>query len=235
MALDVYVGTMTRYYRRDWETVGQRWAREQGTKYGVIRPGGAPPSPSAEQIKEAVTTWCAAMTDALAPHGFGPVNWDEDDHQPYFTDRPGWVAYCALLVWAAHSEHPDLPLPNIPPESWADDPAYQRSTKSEFKTRFRTILEAQLWVPSDFPFVFGFPTLASEKASYIGSIFTLKKQLDDLDARTSDQLQQLKAPGSQIRKPNGRSLVEEAHAGLKIFRNLANQACEHRLPLLLDF
>jgi hypothetical protein len=36
MGLDVYVGSLTRYYARDWETIVQKWGRESGTRVEVL-------------------------------------------------------------------------------------------------------------------------------------------------------------------------------------------------------
>ena len=38
MAVDLYVGTLTRYYTRQWENVVQKMAREQGLKYQLVTP-----------------------------------------------------------------------------------------------------------------------------------------------------------------------------------------------------
>jgi hypothetical protein len=255
VAFDVYVGTMTRFYSREWENVVQRMAREQGTQYKMVFAGEEPePPPAADHIREAVANWCEALSIGLQPHGLGPCTWDEDDSMPYFTDRPSWEGYAALLVWAAHSEHPDLPIPAGVPRSWADDPAYQRSTVRKFKSRYETLLEPELWLPTTFPFIFEAPTLVSEKGR-IGSVFTLKEQLDELHQQTSAKLKERKQaeheerpapkkPGVIARLLRGRSphleakepaLVEAAIFGLSIFRDLASKACEHRLPMLLHF
>ena len=37
MALDVYVGSLTRYYAGDWENVSERTARERGTQFRIGR------------------------------------------------------------------------------------------------------------------------------------------------------------------------------------------------------
>jgi hypothetical protein len=37
MGLDVYVGSLTRYYARDWETVIQKHARETGMPLEIVR------------------------------------------------------------------------------------------------------------------------------------------------------------------------------------------------------
>jgi hypothetical protein len=87
---------MTRFYRRDWDNVAQRMAREQGMQYKMIYAGGDPePPPAADEIRLGVAGWCEALSRALQPHGFGTVAWDEGDEMPYFTDRPGWEGYRA--------------------------------------------------------------------------------------------------------------------------------------------
>lgn len=208
----------------------------------------------AEELRDIVTTWCEVLTTALQPHGVDSIAWDEGDHVPYFTDRPGWEGYSALLVWAAHAEHPDLPMPVEVPESWVDDPAFVRSTTGEFRSRYGTILRAELWLPAEFPFVFEGPTLVSEKGA-VGSVFTLKQQLDDLHQQTAASLEELKRtakngegpankqgfPGGLFSRkektpePEQPGFAEVAELGLSMFRDLAAKACEHRLPILLHF
>ena len=256
MAFDVYVGTLTRFYRREWENAAQRMAREEGMIYNMIYAGGEPePPPEAEELREAVQGWCDAMNRGMQPHGIGTIGWDESDERPYFTDRPSWDGYSGLLIWAAHAEHPDLPLPDEVPESWVEDPAFQRSTVREFKSKYRTILEPELWLPTEFPFIFNAPSLVSENAC-IGSVFTLKQQLDELHSQTATQLQELIAAnnisetepkksgilGGLFRRKNREpkkqakpGVAEVVEFGLSVFRELAAKACEHRLPMLLHY
>src|SRR5882724_7787963 len=102
MAFDAHVGTLTRFYRREWENVAQRMARTQGLKYEKIYAGGKPEDPpAADEIRQAVTDWCSALTSGLKGHGVEAVSWDERDDQPYFTERPGYDGYGAMLLWAA--------------------------------------------------------------------------------------------------------------------------------------
>ena len=37
MGLDIYVGSLTRYYAREWESIAQQAAREMGVEFQVIR------------------------------------------------------------------------------------------------------------------------------------------------------------------------------------------------------
>ena len=241
MAFDVYVGTMTRYYRHEWENVTQKWAREQGMKYHKVSPGSnkAQPPAAASMIQGAVRNWCAGLTKALQPHGVGPLQWDEGENQPYFTDRPGWEGYSALLLWTAYSEHSDMVPPTELPESWADDPAFIRSTSPEFKSMYNSILLPMLWLPVEFTLIFSSPTLVSEEPARIGSTFSLRDQLDQVHSKTSARLKNLKAAeenrGDAGRENKPARLATEAEFSLDVFRNLAAKACEHRLPILLDF
>ena len=253
MAFDVYVGTMTRFYRQEWENAAQRMCREQGIEYRMIHIGGdAEPPPSAAEIREAIGQWWRNMTNALSAQRCGTFQWNEGDNQPYFTARPAWDGYHALLVWTAHAEHRWLPLPPNIPDPWSQDAAFQRSTRPGSYSRFRTILSPQMWLPVDFPFTFEGPTLASSNPTHIGSVFTLKRELDEVHRRTSQRLNALKnSPEGESEKrglfarlfcrpappldPSKPKLAEAADRGLQIFRDLAAKACEHRLPLLLSF
>ena len=42
MGMDLYAGTLTRYYAHNWKTVGQQWAEENGYGFHRITPDGAP-------------------------------------------------------------------------------------------------------------------------------------------------------------------------------------------------
>jgi hypothetical protein len=256
MAFDVYVGTMTRYYRREWENVVQRMAREQGIKYNMIYAGGEPPPPPpAEEIQLAVSAWSHMLSEGLKSLEVGAISWDESDRQPYFSDRPGWPGYTGLLLWAAYAENPDLPLPAALPESWIDDPAYQKSTDEGFTSRYLQILRAQLWIPADFNAVADGPDLCQNKTC-IGSTFELKRQLDELRNETDIRLQDEMSKPEQSPQPEVKSggmlrrffakpsptvatdgirLAAAAASGLTIFQDLASKACEHRLPILLNY
>jgi hypothetical protein len=267
VAFDIYAGTLTRYYRRDWENIMQRTAREQGMQYQMVFAGGETPPPAAEEVRAGVTGWCQALTNALQPHGWGPVRWDESDAQPYFTDRPGWEGYTALLLWASHVEFPDLPLPEKLSDDWADDPAFKRASSRDHRSKFHTILVPQMWLPVEFPGVFEGPTLSSETPVSIGSTFTLRDQLDalwsesgaklaKLSGQTPGETEQPRSSSPAPKKPGllgrlfGRApdpapprpaereepgLAHAAHHGFEIWRNAARHACEHRVPILLDY
>ncbi len=42
MGLDIYAGTLTRYYSHNWKTIVQQWAEENGYTFNRITPDGEP-------------------------------------------------------------------------------------------------------------------------------------------------------------------------------------------------
>ena len=67
MGLDIYAGTLTRYYSHNWKTVVQQWA--------------------------------------------------EDNEKPYYTDKPDWDAFGAMLLVAACHTYGE-PVPPTVEKDW---------------------------------------------------------------------------------------------------------------------
>ena len=122
MGLDVYVGSLTRYNSGDWELIAQKVAREMGVPFQVIRPDGEtseaiPP----DETKRVIFEWRNSISKALGTL----LDWDESPHSPYFTDKPDFDGYMALLLWAACAEQ-SVPPPRWLPEDLSKDSAYAR-------------------------------------------------------------------------------------------------------------
>lgn len=101
MGLDIYAGTLTRYYSHNWKTVTQQFAEANGINFQTIR--SKPDTDeelSVDEIKIAVTQWRDNIIDGL---NLNPKPlWNEDlDVTPYYTDKPGWDALSALLLYIA--------------------------------------------------------------------------------------------------------------------------------------
>ena len=87
MGLDIYAGTLTRYYSHNWKTVVQQWAEENGYTFNRITPDGEPADNEEElspaEIQAAVEDWrdqiLAAISQPNQPH-YTP--WPEDNERP---------------------------------------------------------------------------------------------------------------------------------------------------------
>jgi hypothetical protein len=235
MGLDVYVGSLTRYYCGDWETLVQRWARETGHTVQVVRP---PSDADAEPIdpleaRELVLAWRDALSTALQAHGGPALAWDEGPDAPYFTDKPAWDCYRALVVWAAHDEHPGVALPAIAPDDCAATEPVRAAL--EHGTRYpQLVLGAELWLPQEFDYTFETQDAAG-RSVMMGSAPLLLAQLRELNERTwradRDTVTAWRRAGAEVGAP----LETSAQLAYAVFHDLALQATVHQLPMKLDY
>jgi hypothetical protein len=236
MGLDIYVGSFTRYYAGDWETVVQQYGREQGDPVEVVRPT-APSDAITDpaQIRAAIVDWRDQVNAALGDQIAQPLDWDESASAPYFTDKPAWDPFTSLLVWTAYAEHPDLRRPTAFVEDYAADPAYQRSVDPEFKTAyFQLMREIEVWLPCDFPFTFRANDPAGNTIAF-GSSVRLVDQLESLNRRTwnagEDAIAQWRLDGAEYQAP----LELGAKFAFAVLLALARDAVAHRLIMKLDY
>lgn len=244
MGLDVYVGSLTRYFSRDWKTILQQWAESgKGPPVEVVRQNEADAVTDPEQLRPAVVAWRESLNRGLAPHLRSPLDWDEHGQTPYFTDKPAWSCWGALVLWAAYSEHPDLLPPRANPLSlpdrstgdWHRDPAYRRSTTDGFATRYGQLIDdVEVWLPAEFSFTFEARWITGKTIRF-GSCHLLVAQLEALNASTwkvtAAKSEQWKREGAEFDAP----LETSARFAFAVTRWLADRAVEHRLPMLLDY
>jgi hypothetical protein len=235
MSFDVYVGTFTRYITGDWENAGQQDAREQGIPYQLIRADETEEAPPpTEDVRAAVESWLDGINQGLKNHLPSPLDWDESERSPYFTERPGWAAYAALLLHAAYTDHPEMARPEKLPEEWGEDAAYKASTADESDTQYPALLAANLWLPGEFEFMFGVEDLGGNERA-IASCAALLSELRELNARTFALTDEALRSIRTEPIPRDAGLDDLAKAGLAHFIGLAGDAVNHQLPMMLDY
>jgi hypothetical protein len=212
VGLDVYVGSLTRYYVEGSADVVDRIARHQGLP--VTDGLGAE-----EVIRAAVVRWRDGLTRWLGDRLPGPLDWDESGPAPCFTDKPGWDGYGGALLLAAHDEHPELPPPAVVSADWPDDPAYQAASAPGAGSRYAQLLTPDLWLPCRFDFTVRTRDLTGEEVE-LGSSVALLDQLRLLSAR---------------HHLDGDPLSAAASSGLSVLLQLAERSVAHRVPMMLDF
>ena len=221
MGLDVYVGSLTRYYVESSADVVERIARHQGMEVSAGQD-------AEEVIRAAVVGWRDGLSRWLGDRLDGPLEWDESGPAPCFTDKPGWDGYGGTLLLAAHDEHPELPAPAQVSADWPDDPAYQAASAPGAGSRYHQLLTPELWLPCRFAFTVRTQDITGEEVE-LGSSMALLDQLEllstryRLDGRPPD-------PAA-----DGHSLSAAAGTGLAVLRRLAERSVINRLPMKLDF
>ena len=221
MGLDVYVGSLTRYYVEGSADVVERIARHRGI---AVSDG----QDAEEVIRAAVVGWRDGLSRWLSDRLDGPLDWDESGPAPCFTDKPGWDGYGGTLLLAAHDEHPELPVPAQVSADWPDDPAYQAASAPGAGSRYHQLLTPELWLPCRFAFTVRTQDITGEEVQ-LGSSVALLDQLELLSARYHLD--------GQPPEPStdGHSLSAAAGGGLAVLRRLAERSVSFRVPMKLDF
>lgn len=232
MGLDIYVGSLTRYYCRDWESAVQRLGRDMGIAVKVIAPSRdhAPP-PTADEARSIISPWMQKLRQSAAKSGITVREWDEHTND-YFTDKPAWDCYDALRLWAARDEHPAGFLSRLRPARGIDaDPSLKKSVALASNGRYHQIVSgAEFWLPIEQNVVFNSvdPTMNPTR---FGSTICLQQQLRLLNERTwrSNAM----AATSGEREPT--SMADKARSAWQILTSLVDQACAYSLPMKLDY
>jgi hypothetical protein len=221
VGLDVYVGSLSRYYMEGPSDVVERIARHQGVPFGDGED-------AEEVVRAAVVNWRAGLNRWLGDRLPGPLDWDESGPAACFTDKPGWDGYGGTLLLAAHDEHPELPPPTTVSADWPDDLAYQASSARGAGSRYQQLLTPELWLPCRFEFTVRVQDLTGEEVE-VGSSLALLDQLELLKLRYRLDGQRVEVAG------DGHSLSAAAGTGLHVLLRLAERSVRHRLPMKLDF
>ena len=235
MGLDIYVGPLTRYYLGDWKLSTQGWAESIGIPFSVLRGSEGPEEKADPQVvRRSVSAWKEAVTRALKKHVRKPIEWDESDQAPYFTQKPGWDGFESLRLWAAYEEHPKIVRPSQRVESADVDPAIQESQEEGFWTRYPQIVqEIEIWIPCDFDFVFGFEDVFGDDIK-VGSSVALLNELKLLNERSWKF--DLGVNEGRLEVPmEGDPLEQDARQGFAIMVPLCVSSVEQRLPIKLDY
>jgi hypothetical protein len=243
MGLDVYVGSLTRYYAHDWETIVQQTAKREGIEVQVIRAN----APSSNEIRDPaaiqrlVVEWRQDLGASLKQAQLisTDLDWPELPDSPYFTDKPDWDCFGAMTLLAAYEEEPKRRFggrwPKNLSESWTRDSKLAARLSAQVPPRYSHIYGCTAWIPVMFknpirgPVPGGAPIL-------IGSSVALLEQLDLLNQQTFAG-----APDDLARwrreMPDGADsrFEPKAKAGLAMFLELTRLAVDHRLPMLLDY
>ncbi len=235
VGLDIYVGSLTRYYLGNWETIIQQAGRAQGKPVYVHRPDppGAISDPAA--IQRIVLAWRDKLNRELKGKVATPLDWNEDPAAAYFTDKPTWECYEDLVLFAAYDEHPDLKRPTEYVKDMSHDRAFTMSTAIGFHSRYSQLVTGvQLWLPCDFGFTFATKDPAGKPAG-VGSSIALTRQLEELIGRTwhadAATLGQWRLQGADPSGPQEGG----ARFACALLLALAEESVRSHLPMKLDY
>ncbi|SHI85872.1 hypothetical protein SAMN02745244_01216 [Tessaracoccus bendigoensis DSM 12906] len=238
MGLDIYVGSLSRYYLGDWHSVVAQAARAEGIQFSTARPE-APESPGdPADLEEAVAAWQSALGEALGLKDL----WADRANAPYATDQPHWLGYGALVLLAAHLERPDLADPSDTPQEFASSTAVE-AVKAAGSDLYPSLIGgAEWWLPAPGVSATFTGTTVDGETVAMATLDLLERELDHLRERlgidgaalTEALLTGGPDPDSADQDPKG---FRDGWVvfGLAVFLELTRQAQRMQLPLLLDY
>lgn len=230
MNVDLFVGTLTRYYSEQWQNAA--------TRQGSRSPFGQSQSPHAVtdpvELQGIIAGWLEEAETKLKEHLKEPLSWQEGMLAPHFVGELGLIGYGGLILLTAYTNNAHLPRPIMAMKSWDGDPAVELSLKAEKKDALWEIVNCGIWFPTNFAFGIGMkdPSGTPLKA---GSLELLWRGLDYLNetnwGATPETITSWRAtPPSETD-----AFETQAQFGFAVFHDMCKLAREHHLPMKLHY
>lgn len=254
MGLDVYAGTLTRYYSGNWKTMSRRYAEENMIQFHTVHPGGTrTDTRSPKEVEEAIIRWRDAVAAGLGEASSGSfLLWEENNEKPYRTGKPDWDAYGALVLHAACLQLGE-PLPETVDQgwNWQEHPVLRRAWTDNC-CGGSLANGVEFWLPFQQRMIFRYSDIFGKEARF-GTVGGLLSELEGLnqaawgaDRETVrrwrseegygveyDMVRGLLSPCAERRTSySTQSLAKFAFA---ILYELAEFALETGVPLKLDY
>lgn len=256
MGLDIYAGTLTRYYAHNWKTAAQQWAEEHGIGFSKVGPNGEPlveETVSSTEVQQGMEAWRDWLLGALSQPGQVPLEpWPEDNGRPYYTDKPDWDAFGAMLLVTAGHIYGE-PVPDTVAKGWDfwAHPLIRRMTEDPSRgwSLFRG---AEWWLPLPDTVFFEAPRPGGDKGK-MASLALLRWELEQINqlvwqAEEETILTWSSAegyPADWEMGEDGRFRMGQVHEvygtetlakfAFSIFYQAVNFAEENQVPILLDY
>ncbi|NBH92325.1 hypothetical protein [Duncaniella muris] len=183
MGLDIYSGKLTRYYSRNWKTIVQQMSEGNGQKCVMTDGSGNEMKPvedpsEIDQIRETVTRWIDNIATGIDQPLPSPL-WDETSECAYYTDKPDWEAFGALVLLQA-CQSLNRPLPEYVENRWdaLEDPIVKEAMSKKIVNSLLYNVDLWLPIPDNAIFIAAYPT---GNEGSISTVSLLKKELEELN------------------------------------------------------
>ena len=219
MALELYAGTLTRYYATE----------NDGSNTSAI-----------------VSHWRDSLLKALEPSAGVCQPWTEDDVTESCIFSLGWPAYGALLLYAAAKVYGE-PYPATVAKDWdfAQEPLIRRAMEDP-QLNWSLFKGAQWWLPLEHPLMLAGETPAGERIPMATSAALLLELLRinelgwkaDEDAVLAWEYSEGYPADGQLGEStecSEYSTVSLARYAYSLFWQGAKFSLQHKVPLLMDF
>lgn len=234
MGLEIYVGSLTRYFCGEWETALYQILRKKGYSSQQMKEESAKREKVCrDEIYPEVVEWKQKINDEMKSHFANGADWNEDAMAPYFVDQLHFQSHSSLMLWAAYSEHPSLTRPKECVEEFQNDEAFCLCAEENSPTEFKHLLRGTVcWLPIDFEEPFKAVDICEEELVY-GSSVQLLNELSLLNGKTWKADKATIERWRRLGLGQSCSLEEAAKYGLSVFLPLVVKSIENKLVMRL--
>lgn len=198
MAVDLYVGSISRYLAGDWQTENQQLLAKAGAPdlVQVWHMDGRKPLGREEALQRAVEWRDRTIAEAQREDSGlrGPITpWQEDLDSPYAVKRLSAGGIGAVTLTLFYEDLKDLPSPV--PEPLLSDPRVAAKQDNLNLALAATGLGCDLWLPGDFVLLddLDWPRFTDGSKATVGGLEFLKAMLDGIEASWPSVPEQLRA------------------------------------------
>ena len=243
MGIDIYVGSLSRYYQGHWRTSVQQYGLDHNITVNIIRPGAsetkdAPLEPS--DVSRVIATWQKSLADSLGVTAL----WDDDADSPYATNKPGWKGLGGVNLLAAYAVRPDFDpskmkkrfgrKPALDNARNYDESAAFQATRDNFGDFPSLLGQTIWWLPVETAptlFAANRPDGGTQTMSNLTQLIKELNQLAAIHGITDERAEELRlaGPGSAD-DPYRNGLF-----GIAALLPMADWALLNNKPLLVDY
>lgn len=235
MNVELFVGTLTRYYSGDWQNGRTRAGAP--TPFGPQQPRGGVEVSDPVELQGILAEWLERTNEKLKAHLREPLAWQEGMLPAYQVGELGVPGYGGAILLAAYTNNAHLPRPATFMKNWNGDPAVaaaMATEKSEKKDAVWEILNCTIWFPASFSFGIGMkdPSGQPIKAGSIDLLWRALEYLNDTNwgATPEDIATWRTRPLSETD-----TFDTQAQFGFATFYEMCRIARENRLPMKLHY
>lgn len=147
MSLDLYAGSLGRYYQRDFETPQQRYGRENNLETSIVYSGDTPNWLTPNNTEKSIDVFKDELFRSMGETCRDIRQWDESSRE-YKTEQLFAECHAALLLVTAYTYRSDLTRPKKLIGDVQSDVAIDEASERKYYMGPLAIFECHLFLPS---------------------------------------------------------------------------------------
>lgn len=230
MFIELFAGTLTRYYSEQWQNARTRAGGEgpfySATSNNVVT--------DPVELQGEINKWREDCSTKLKEHLPEPLTWQEGMSPPYEVGELSFEGYGGAILLSAYVTSGYLPRPTTFQKTWNKDVAIESLANEAKGNTLWEIMNCSLWLPNAFQFGIGLkdPSGQSMRAGSIEVLWTALQHLNETNWKASpERIHEWR----KIQLNESISFDAQSQFGFSVFYEMCKFAREKRLPMKLHY